>query len=504
MRAAGGSALGMLGAGMLASCASSHPSYILASDQEVRAAEAARAFSGTTVHRRLTAEQELITLEPGKHMNTWGFRGEEALAALGPTITASKNDRLLVEVDNRLTQETSVHWHGLRIRNDMDGAPPDTQAAIEPSESFTYDFLLPDHGTYWYHSHTGVQADRSMFGALVVENPQDESGADVDHVLVLDDWLLERTTPEEVLAALGAVTEGGHDHGAPVDDGSFATPAARELVEQGMGHSAMLGGPSQHLAYPTHLINGRPVSDPDRLEASPGAAVRLRVINASAETPYRIALAGHRVKVIATDGFDAEPFETDAVLIAPAQRVDLLVRLRSGAWPFVARVEGREGAGLAVLATSDAVGETPRGHEATRLAELDRTVATDSDLRPAPESVLDERDPDLVWRLDLIELPDTYVWGIAGDDATSMRPREGDRVRIELTNETSMWHPMHLHGHTFASRTHNGLRRDTEIVLPGETAVLDFEATNPGRWMIHCHNAYHFVAGMTAPIRYVR
>ncbi len=228
------------------------------------------------------------------------------------------------------------------------------------------------------------------------------------------------------------------------------------------------------------------------------------MINAAAETPYRIALAGHRFTVIAADGFDTQPFETGAALIAPAQRLDLLVELSPGIWPFVARVEGRPGAAIAAIATSDSTAETPRGETAARIPELEERVATDNDLRPAESAVLQPRDPDQTWQLELLQLPDSYVWGIAGDDASRMQLRQGERIRIELTNATRMWHPMHLHGHTFASRSHHGLRRDTEIVLPGHTAVLDFDADNPGRWMIHCHNAYHFAAGMTAPIRYVR
>ena len=506
LAAAGGSALGVLGVCSLSSCAPSEPSYILATDPEVAQREATRPRSGATVRHRLTAEADFISLAEGQLLGTWGFREDAALAALGPTLRASRGDRLVVDVDNRLTEDTSVHWHGLRIRNDMDGSPPDTQDPILPGSGFTYDFTLPDHGTYWYHSHSGLQADRGLFGALVIEDPDDTSGADTDLVLVLDDWLDGiAATPEQVLAALGP-TGGGHgSHGSHgIDVSGEITPTAQELVGQGMGHSDVLGGPTQHIAYPLHLINGRTREDPARLEVPSGSRVRLRVINAAAETPYRIALAGHRLTVIAADGFDTQPFETDAALIAPAQRLDLTVDLSSGVWPFVARVEGREGSTLAVIGTADAAGATPTGARATDIPELDRRLAVDADLRPAEHAALPEREPDQLWRLELIEGTGGYVWGIAGEDAARLQPRLGERIRMQLTNTTSMWHPMHLHGHTFASRTHAGLRRDTIAVLPGETATLDFDADNPGRWMIHCHNAYHFAAGMTAPIRYIR
>lgn len=504
--------LGVAGAWALSSCAPRPlPDYILATDPEIAAAESARHRTGRAVRHRLRAEPGLVSLDPGTQIETWGYREELALAALGPTLRAGRGDRLVVDLDNALPEQTSVHWHGLRIRNDMDGAPPDTQPPIEPGASFAYDFVLPDHGTYWYHSHSGLQSDRGLLGALVVEDPDDTSGAGVDHVLVLDDWLDGvAATPDQVFVALGGgagsgASGSGHAHGVAPGSASEEPPdAAHEIVSQGMGESDVLGGPSQHIAYPLHLINGRSAADPARLEAPAGTRVRLRIVNAAAETPYRVALGGHRVTVVAADGFDTAPFQTDAVLVAPAQRVDLLVDLASGIWPFAARVEGREGSALAIIASTDAVGATPTGEAATRLPELDRQLATDADLHPAESAVLAEREPDALWRLELIELDDGYVWGIAGEDAAHMRPRLGERVRIEMVNRTSMWHPMHLHGHTFASRHHNGLRRDTTAVLPGETAVLDFDADNPGRWMIHCHNVYHFAAGMTAPIRYVR
>lgn len=507
LRLGAAGAFGLLGASALSGCATAgeRPDYILASDPEIGETEATRPHTGRTVHHVLRAQSATIAVTPGQYVGTWGYSEDVTLAALGPTLRARRGDRLLVDVDNTLTEETSVHWHGLRIRNDMDGAPPDTQKPIPSGGQFRYNFVLPDHGTHWYHSHTGVQADRAMFGALIVEDPDDTSGADTDLVLVIDDWVDGfGATPEEVLAALDPVGTGGHAHGGIAAAPPEVTAAALALVTQGVGNSAVLGGPTQHINYPLHLINGRSPEDPQRHTVPAGSRVRLRVINAAAETPYRVALAGHRVTVIATDGFDAEPFETDSVLIAPAQRVDLLVDLTSGSWPFVARVEGRDGAALAVIATHDAAGASPSGAQATQIPELDGQLATDADLHPHDSTRLSERVPDQLWRLELLESPEGFMWGVAGEDAANMRPRIGERIRIEVANPTSMWHPVHLHGHTFASRTHNGLRRDTVAVLPGETAVLDFDADNPGRWMIHCHNAYHFVAGMSAPIRYVR
>lgn len=482
-------------------------SFIAATDPEVASAERARPRSGATVQYRLSAASGSADLGNGTSVRTWGYSDGAAMAAVGPVIRASRGDRLVVDVDNDLPEETSIHWHGVRIRNDMDGSPPDTQEPIASGGRFRYDFTVPDPGTYWYHSHSGLQADRALIGALIVEDPDEQTAADAELVLVIDDWTDGiAATPEQILTALTPTGGGGHQHGG----GASAAPpaesssAAAAMLAQGVGYSQVLGGPTQHIAYPMHLINGRSVDDPQRFDVAAGSRVRLRVINAAAETPYRFALAGHRLTVIATDGYATRPHQSDSILIAPAQRVDVLADIASGIWPFVARVEGREGAALATIATHDAVGDTPVGSAATRIPELGGQVVTDAHLHPAERSRLRARTPDQHWQLDLLEAEGRYLWGIGGADAGALHPAVGERVRISMTNRSSMWHPMHLHGHTFASVTHNGLRRDTTIVLPGQTVDIEFDADNPGHWMLHCHNAYHFAAGMTVPVRYIR
>lgn len=504
-------ALSGLSVAALAGCAAdrspARPDFILANDSEVAAAEAARRFSGRESAYRLSAVVGPIEVPGAAPVPGWGYRTEAGLGAVGPTLRASVGDRLIVELDNHLAEDTSVHWHGLRLRNDMDGAPPVTQRPIAPGSSFRYSFLAPDPGTYWYHSHTGLQADRALFGALVIEDPQDATGADVDLVVVFDDWL-DGITPEEAFAALGGESAGHGHHGAsspapaPKPTSAPALQSRQELVGHGEGHSTVLGGPSQHLAYPLHLANGRAAGDPDQLVVPPHSRVRLRLVNAAAETPYRVALADHELTVIAADGFDTEPYVADAVLIAPAQRLDVLVSVTSGVWPLVAGVEGREGAALAVLRTADSTAATPR--DVVTLAEFDRRLAADGDLTPAERTRLVPREPDRQWQLELRQAGDRYAWAIAGADAGKLRPRRGERVRITMNNTSAMWHPMHLHGHAFAIREHRGLRRDTAIVLPHSSLNIEFDADNPGQWMLHCHNAYHFEAGMTASLNYIR
>ncbi|MGW0021977.1 multicopper oxidase family protein [Rhodococcus sp. NPDC003382] len=507
---AGAVGLGILGLGA-ASCSSADaadsgapPDYISPTDPEIAAAEQARRWNGKEVPVALAAGVATVDLG-GRLVDTWSYGGR----AVAPELRASVRDKMLVSVRNDLEVDTTLHWHGIRIRNDMDGAAPVTQDPIAPAGAFVYDFVVPDPGTHWYHSHSGLQADRGLFGALVVEDPDDRSGADVDVVLVLDDWIDGLgTTPEAVLAALNPAMAGGHGHGGhgggtAVEHSAEQMSVAQAAVSGGHGSSTPLGGMTQHIGYPLHLINGRPPNDPEVVTAAPGSRVRLRIINAAAETPYRFAIAGHELTVIAADGFDVTPTTTDTLIIGMAQRYDVLVTLKSGAWPVVAKVEGRDGHASTVLRSTDAA-PLSNPDVGPVIPELAGRLLAESALRPADAVRLDSRPVDRDYRVELIQAGDRYVWGMAGPDAGKLVMRQGERVRITMANTTTMWHPMHTHGHTFAIPEYGGLRRDTVNVLPGTELAIEFDADNPGEWMFHCHNAYHFEAGMTANLRYIR
>jgi FtsP/CotA-like multicopper oxidase with cupredoxin domain len=478
--------------------------YIKPTDPEVAAAEAARASSGKTATYALAAGMAAVDLG-GRLVNTWTYGN----GAVAPELRLTAGDTMRASVTNSLSSDTSIHWHGIRIRNDMDGVPPVTQEAIVPGSTFDYSFIAPDPGTYWYHSHSGLQADRGLFGALIVEDPHDDSGADADAVLVLDDWVDGLgTTPDAIMAALNPDLHGGGHAGhggaaAPAPIGADEATVATSLTSSGHGESEVLGGMTQHIAYPLHLINGRPPNDPAVVEAAAGSRLRLRIINAGAETPYRFAVAGHRMTIVAVDGFDVVPVETDAILIGMAQRYDVLVTVASGAWPMVAAVEGRPGYASTVLRSTDAP-PLANPDVGGSIPELGRELVLESELRPAEKSKLTDRVPDREFSVDLLQAGDRYVWAMAGSDAGKLVMKQGERIRITMNNTSTMWHPMHTHGHTFAVPDYGGLRRDTVNVLPGSSLAIDFDADNPGEWMFHCHNAYHFEAGMTANLMYIR
>jgi len=200
------------------------------------------------------------------------------------------------------------------------------------------------------------------------------------------------------------------------------------------------------------------------------------------------------------------PVTGDAVLVGMGERYDLLVDLRDGVFPLVAVAEGKGGQVLAVVRTSP--GATPRADVGP--AELDRMLVTVEDLRATGAVDLGPRSPTRSYRLALDGDMDRYRWTINGKthhEAAPLEVGEGERLRLVFENRSMMFHPMHLHGHTFqvqrAGKRRPGPRKDTVIVRPLERLTVELDAGNPGRWMLHCHNAYHQAAGMMTTLSYL-
>jgi len=456
---------------------SSDPALVTPDSALVADAEAARRRAGAaTVTTTLTPRPVTLDLG-GTTVETWGY----AENAPGPLIRARAGDLIRADVVNQLPVATSVHWHGIALRNDMDGVPGLTQQAIAPGGRHTYEFTAPDPGTYFYHPHSGVQLDRALYGVLVVDDPNEPGRYDAEWIVVLDDWV-DGTgrTPDQILSSLQSM--GGMDMGG------------METMT-----SPLLGGAGD-VTYPHYLINGRLPAAPAVLTAKPRQRVRIRIVNAASDTAFRIALGGHRLAVTHTDGFPVIPVTTDALLLGMGERADVIVELTDGVFPLVAAAEGKNGQALAIVRTGSGVPPTATG----RPAELDRQVLFPGTLHATEAVRLADRDPDRTHRLTLGGAMMPYRWTINGttfDESEPLLVRQRERVRLEFVNRTTMFHPMHLHGHTFAVAG-TGVRKDTVIVLPNQTVTVDLDATNPGQWMTHCHNIYHAETGMMANVAY--
>ncbi|WP_220040177.1 multicopper oxidase family protein [Nonomuraea aridisoli] len=399
----------------------------------------------------------------------------------GRLIRATAGGAVRARLVNDLPAPTTVHWHGIRIAFPMDGAPGFSQEATRPGETFDYAFTVPDAGTYFYHSHVGMQNDRGLYGALIVEDPHEPLRYDEEYTVVLDDWLDGvNGTPDDELRRLNASSE--HDDNI---------------------RSAALGGVAGETLYPYYLVNGRRPSAPVTFSARPGARARFRVINAAADTAFRFAIGGHRLTVTHTDGFPCAPVTVDTVMIGMGERYDVLVTLEDGAFPLVAVAEGKRARAFAVVRTSPrAAAPTP----GARVPQLSGRMLTYGDLNARREDQLPTATKSVRVRLGM--RPSGNEWTLNGrlaNDPLRLRVDEGETLRIIMENESPMWHPMHLHGHTFQVRGRTGRRgprKDTVNILPRERLRIDVHADNPGEWMFHCHNLYHQEQGMMGVLGY--
>ncbi|MGW6020679.1 multicopper oxidase family protein [Streptomyces sp. NPDC055099] len=541
-RALLGAATAVAGSGLLAACSgsgsgsgadSAHAGhgggsepegYVDPAGKEVAAAEKKRTGGGTVHEVKLTAMAAKLDLG-GRTVKTWAY-GDRLP---GKEVRVTAGDTLALTLANHLPEATSLHWHGLALRNDMDGVPGLTQKAVKPGAEFTYRFAVPHPGTYWFHPHSGTQQDRGLYAPLIVEDPKEPLRYDREWVVVLDDWVdgVDGSTPDAVLAELskgmgghdmeGDSGEGGHGgHGghdmsgmgqrtattpSPSTTSSAPAPDAPSRMMMG-AKSDLLGGDAGDVAYPHYLINGRTPDAPSSFKARPGDRIRLRIINAGGDTAFRVALGGHEMTVTHTDGFPVEHAKTDALLLGMGERYDVLVTAKDGVFPLTAAAEGKKAAALAVLRTGGGRPPAP----STRPKELRGRLLTADKLRAARPVALPSRKPDRTIRMRLTGGMAKYDWAF---DKTPYSPdrrhpvRAGERVRLVFANSTTMWHPIHLHGHTFTlANTPNGPRKDTAVILPNGTLTVDFEADNPGLWMIHCHNVYHSEAGMMTVLGY--
>ncbi|MGC9539035.1 multicopper oxidase family protein [Streptomyces sp. UG1] len=494
--------LGVAGAGALAACSSGSgatPALVGPSGAAVTAAEKKRKGTGKTRQVTLTAAPAMLDLGGGVKARSWAFSGQ----APGKEIRLSAGDTLAAELSNQLPDKTptSIHWHGIALRNDMDGVLPVTQQAVRAGANHTYRFIADTPGTYFFHPHVGVQLDRGLYAPLIVEGPREPLSYDDEWVVVLDDWVDGVTgTPDEVL------TELRHGMG-DMDMGDMDMDHTGGMSMKFMligAESELLGGDAGDVKYPYHLVNGRVPADPAVYRGKPRRRVRLRIINAGGDTAYRVALGGHRLTVTHTDGFPVEHEQADALLVGMGERYDVLVTLGDGVFPLVALAEGKDATGMALVRTGS--GGAP---EATvRPDELNGRILTASRLRAADEVRLPSRKADRVHRVELTGGMGKYNWAINGEAfdmadpaACPLKVEEGQRVRLDFVNTTEMWHPMHLHGHTYQLGG-NGPRKDTSIVLPKKKLSVVFDADNLGQWMLHCHNAYHAEAGMMALVAY--
>lgn len=511
-------AAGIAGGLALTACSQSkpEPSSSARMAAAIDAAEAARPHSGRTVTADLAPQQVQVDLG-GPVVRTLAFGN----SIPGPVIRANIGDEVVVKVSNRLDHPTSVHWHGIALRNDMDGAEPATPN-IAAGQDFTYRFSVPNPGTYWAHPHTGLDEDTGLYLPVIVDDPT-EANYDAEWIVVLDDWTdgvgkspadlygelsdpnkgpaasptptttTETTTTETTTTTTTETTSSSTTSSTP-------TPSAARA-----GTSDLLGGDAGDIAYPYYLINGRIPAAPMIFNAKPGQRIRIRFINSASDTTFRVALAGHSMTVTHTDGYPVVPAQVDALLIGMAERYDVTVTAADGVFPLVAVAEGKNALARALLSTGAGSAPDPQFQP----AELTRRVGTVEMFTATTPVNLGRPDPNLNLPVVLGGNMIQFNWTINGQPYGKTNPlhvEQGQRPTITFENSTMMYHPIHLHGHTFQvikADGSPGARKDTVMVLPKQKLLAVLVADNPGTWVMHCHNTYHQVAGMQTRLDYV-
>ncbi|MEH2611137.1 multicopper oxidase family protein [Bradyrhizobium sp. AZCC 1693] len=400
----------------------------------------------------------------------------------GPEIRVRQGERLRIAVNNRLSQGTTIHWHGVRVPNAMDGVPHLTQEPIPAGDSFVYEFDVPDAGTYWYHPHhhSAEQVGRGLSGALIVEEIE-PIPVDRDLVWVLGDWRLAR-------------------------DASIVDDFGNRMETTMAGR---IGN--------TVTINGRV---PESIRVRSGERLRLRLINAAPARIFGLEFPSHRPLIVALDGQPIGPHEPPGgrVVLGPAMRADLVLDMT-----------GKPGATTAVVDSF----YRDRAYRLVDFAYTDEPRLRDHPL-DAPSrmraNTIPEPDPDnadrhtatleggmmsgrgMMMGMGMMGMGG-MGWSINGVSAIghNMRPMlslaRGRSYILSVRNETAWHHPVHLHGHSFRVIARNGKPTrhrewlDTVLVPPREQADIAFVADNPGDWMFHCHILDHQDGGMMAVIR---
>lgn len=407
-----------------------------------------------------------VELAPGRFASMWTYDGHLP----GPRIEASVGNTVRVRFKNSLPEPTTIHWHGVRVPAAMDGVPA-VQAPIAPGAETTYEFVVPDAGTFWYHPHirSDEQVERGLYGAFVVRG-EDEPATTTDRVVVLDDLLVN-------------------------DDWSLSAFDPTH---------AMVGRQGNLI-----LANGRahPIAPMER-----GGVHRFRFVNAANARYFRMALPGHSLIQIGSDGGLLEaPREVDDVLLVPGERADVLVVATGAAGAATDWLSLRYDRGHGTGELPDAVVFQSRNGDADPVTPP--PVPTSLATVPAlPEATVQRE----------IKLEESMegggheghgsgggmatVFSINGQvypDAAPLVAKLGDVEEWAIVNTTEMDHPFHLHGFRFQVVSEEGVPpafaawRDTINVRAEETVVFRVRLEeNPGTWMFHCHILEHAELGM--------
>ncbi|MEP6796137.1 MAG: multicopper oxidase domain-containing protein [Saprospiraceae bacterium] len=483
-----------------------------------------------------------------------------------PTLYFTEGDTAEIYVHNTLKKATtSIHWHGIILPNRFDGVPNLTTAPIKPGEVHLFEFPIVQNGTYWYHSHTDLQEQSGMYGALIIYK-KDEPVIN-QYPVVLSDWIDEN--PNQVHRSLHNATDwygirkgSTQNYFQAIGLGYFKTKVANEWKR-------MLAMDVSDVAYDRFLTNGK--SQIEQSQFRKGDKVKLRIVNGSAATYFWLTWSGGKITVVANDGEDVEPVKVDRLIIAVSETYDIIVTIPEDmSYQFLATAEDRTkstslllGSGMLMPAaplpklkyfegmkmmngmmklngdlddmgmnmsnqtmdmnnvmypeiSGEPESKKKKNHHAHQAGDqemnedemqnmdmssgdivtLDYSMLRSPNNTTLPKGTLKELHFELTGNMN------RFVWSINNktvSEADKILIHQGENIRIIMTNNTMMRHPMHLHGHYFrllnGQGDHAPLKNVVDI-MPMETDTLEFAATESGDWFFHCHILYHMMSGM--------
>jgi len=457
---------------------------------------------------------EDIELAIGNHHFATGNRSGHAVAVNGtipgPLVRLREGQQARLHVTNTLAEDSSIHWHGLLVPFQFDGVPGVSFPGIRPGERFTYDFPIRQSGTYWWHSHSGLQEQAGHYGPIIVESADPDPRYDRDYVVLLSEFT--PLHPHDIMRKLKVGEHYFQRDMLTAVEGTMPGAMRRMWGKMRMNPrdiSDVTGS-----TY-TFLVNGHGPQDDLQFAFVPGERVRLRVINGSAMTFFNLRIPGVPMTVIQADGQDVDEVEVDEFQIGVAETYDVIVSPPAGSHAIVAEAMDRSGMGIASLTSHKGHIATPpplrqiptltmadmgmmdhSAHSGSGMASMEGmdhsmrdTSALPADVEagpgvdmvaPMPMDRMDfpglgldtvshrvlrytdlrarrmnpHREIDREMEIHLTGNMERYMWSFDGRKFTAVtddpiRFGYDERVRVKLVNQTMMAHPIHLHGHFF-------------------------------------------------------
>ncbi len=433
------------------------------------------ALCGKTLHAaNIPAESDFtlriskvtVELAPGKTVKTTGYNG----SAPGPLLRLKEGRQVTIQVINETDHPNIVHWHGLQIPSNVDGAMEEGTPMVDAHGSRLYTFTPKPSGTRWYHTHmkAGRDLDRATysgeFGFLYIDPPSEPGAYDQEHFLAFKEW-----------------------------DAYLSTS---------MGSDS-----SMNAAYKYFSINGSALGHGEPIKVKQGERVMLRMLNASATNLRRVAISGHRFQVVAMDGNTLpNPVITDVLEMGPAERIDAIVKMnRPGVWALGATNDHDREQGMGIVVEYAGQTGAPQWLPASDSVWDYRIFGN---ARSTPNS--NARRIPLVFQKKWAGNNWVDFWMINGKSypkTDPIRVQANQTYRLIFDNKSDEAHPVHLHRHTFElvkveGTATSGVLKDVVMVGARKQVEVEFKANNPGPTLFHCHQQMHMDFGFMALLQY--